>query len=58
MIRERDNWTCFTHGTGVDPRRREERNITMAFYVHAGRYQPQGIYKLVKPALFNISFNT
>jgi hypothetical protein len=55
MIRERDNWTCFTCGTKIDPRQKDERNISMAFYMHAGHYKPQGIYKSVKYSPFNVA---
>jgi Bacteriophage Lambda NinG protein len=54
MIRERDNWTCFTCGTAIDPRVKDERNISMAFYMHAGHYKPQGIYKSVKYSPLNV----
>lgn len=55
MIRERDNWTCFTCGTAIDPRVKDERNISMAFYMHAGHYKPQGIYKSVKYSPLNVA---
>jgi Bacteriophage Lambda NinG protein len=48
MIREDGDWTCFTCGTKIDPRQKDERNISMAFYMHAGHFKPQGIYKSVK----------
>lgn len=54
MIREDGDWMCFTCGTKVDPRQKDERNISMAFYMHAGHHKPQGIYKSVKYDPYNV----
>jgi len=48
MIRQRDYWTCFTCGTKVKPWEKDERGVSMAFYMHAGHYKPQGTFKSVK----------
>lgn len=48
MIRERDNWTCITCCTSVNPRAKDERGVSMAFYMHAGHYKPQGVFKSIK----------
>jgi hypothetical protein len=55
MTRERDNWTCFTCGTRVDSRQKDERNISMAFYMHAGHFKPQGAFKAVKYSPYNVA---
>src|ERR1700730_14788345 len=54
MIREDGNWTCFTCGTRIDPRKTDERGISMAFYMHAGHYKPQGLFKAVKYHPLNV----
>jgi hypothetical protein len=54
MIRERDNWTCFTCGTKVDPRQKDERNVSMAFYMHGVHFKPQGTLKSVKYSPMNV----
>jgi Bacteriophage Lambda NinG protein len=54
MIRETENWTCFTCGTKVNPRTTDERDVSMAFYMHGGHYSPRGLFKAVKYDPFNI----
>lgn len=36
MVRERDNWTWFTYGTKINPNVKDERGVSMAFYLHIG----------------------
>ena len=54
MIRERDNWTCFTYGTRVDPRQKNGRGVSMAYYMHAGHYKPKGVYISLKYDPLNV----
>jgi hypothetical protein len=36
------------------PRMKDERNVSMAFCMHAGHFKPQGIYKSVKYSPLNV----
>jgi hypothetical protein len=39
----------------IDPHQKDERNISMAFYLHAGDYKPRGISKAVKYSPLNVA---
>jgi hypothetical protein len=44
----------FYVGTKVDPRAKDEWNVSMTFYMHAGHYKPQGIYNSIKYDPLNV----
>jgi hypothetical protein len=54
MIRERDNWTCFTCGTRVNPSSTDLYGKSMAYYMHAGHWKPAGLFKAVKYDPLNV----
>jgi hypothetical protein len=53
MIRERDI-TGRVLRAGWRLTRKDERNVSMKFYMHGGHYKPQGIYKSVKYDPMNV----
>jgi Bacteriophage Lambda NinG protein len=55
MIRERDNWTCFTCGTSVNPRALHFTGKSMAYFMHAGHYKAAGLFKAVKYSPYNVN---
>jgi hypothetical protein len=54
MIRERDNWTCFTCGTRINSRVRDTFGKSMAYYMHAGHWKPAGLFKAIKYDPYNV----
>jgi Bacteriophage Lambda NinG protein len=48
------DWTCFKRGTRIDPKAKDERNISMVFYMHVGHYKPQGLFKSIKYDPLNV----
>jgi Bacteriophage Lambda NinG protein len=55
MIWERDNWTCFTCGTKIDPRKKDGHGIPMSYYMHAGHYKPKAVHISLKYDPQNVS---
>ena len=55
MIRTRDNWTCFTCGTRINPNATDGRGKSMRYYMHAGHYKRQGSFKAVKYDGLNVA---
>jgi hypothetical protein len=55
MIRERDNWTCVTCGTQIDPRQKDGRGTPMSYFVHAGHYKPKSVHVSIKYDPYNVA---
>jgi hypothetical protein len=55
MIRVRDNWTCITCGTSVNPSATDLRGRSMAYYMHVGHWKPAGLFKAVKYSPYNVN---
>jgi Bacteriophage Lambda NinG protein len=54
MARQRDYWTCYTCGTSVKPSQKDGRGVSMALYMYAGHYKPQGTFRSIKYDPMNV----